>query len=243
MNRAMFAAASGMAAEQSHLDSIAGNLANAEEVGFKGTTMEFSELTDGRSVLGTAPRGERVIFGQGKLVKGGGPFDLAIEGQGFFVLHRPDGSMTYTRDGRFERASDGTLRSADGGTLAGVRIPGDARDVRVGRDGSVTAAGEKAERIPLGTVMLATFSAPERLRSVGGTTFLATPASGGAHAARPGVHGAGTTAFGMLEKSNVSILESMMEILSAQRAFEANSKGVQAADEMQRIANNINRGS
>lgn len=151
--------------------------------------------------------------------------------------------MTYTRDGRFERASDGTLRSADGGTLAGVRIPGDARDVRVGRDGSVTAAGEKAERIPLGTVMLATFSAPERLRSVGGTTFLATPASGGAHAARPGVHGAGTTAFGMLEKSNVSILESMMEILSAQRAFEANSKGVQAADEMQRIANNINRGS
>lgn len=91
MNRAMFAAASGMAAEQSHLDSIAGNLANAEEVGFKGTTMEFSELTDGRSVLGTAPRGERVIFGQGKLVKGGGPFDLAIEARASSCCTDPTG--------------------------------------------------------------------------------------------------------------------------------------------------------
>lgn len=241
MNKAMYAAASGMAAEQAKLDVIAGNLANSDAVAFKGSAMEFAELTDGSQALGTTPRSSYIRFDQGKLVKGGGPFDLAIEGTGFFTVRRPDGETVYTRDGRFERASDGSLRSADGDTLPGVKLPADASNVGVAANGTVTGDTGKRKGETFGHIALALFAAPDALRSLGGTAFAATQASGPAKMTPAGAHGAGTLAFGMLEKSNVSIMTEMMEILGAQRAFEANSKGVQAADEMQRIANNINR--
>jgi flagellar basal-body rod protein FlgG len=243
MNKAMYAAASGMAAEQAKLDLIAGNLSNADAVGFKASAIEFAELTDGTQTLGTTQRGTHVVFDQGKLMKSGGPFDLAIDGAGFFAVRRADGSTAYTRDGRFSRRSDGTLANADGCTLAGVKIPEDAVNLSVDAAGSVYADVAAGKHQPVGRIALALFAAPDELRSSGGTTFTATEASGRARSVKPGEHGAGTLAFGMLEKSNVSIMGEMMEILSAQRAFEANSKGVQAADEIQRIANNLNRGS
>lgn len=241
MNKAMYAAASGMAAEQAKLDVVAGNLANADAVGFKGSAMEFAELTDGSQALGATARGTYVQFGQGKLMKSGGPFDLAIDGAGFFAVRTPGGETAYTRDGRFSRGSDGALRNADGALLAGIVIPADAANVTVARDGTVFADTGGAAKHAIGHVHLAVFPAPEALRSLGGTTFAATRAAGTPHVTTPGTRGAGSVSFGMVERSNVSIMEEMMEILNAQRAFEANSKGVQAADEMQRIANNINR--
>jgi flagellar basal-body rod protein FlgG len=231
-----------MAAEQSKLDLIAGNLANADAVGFKGAVMDFQELSDGSQALGASTRGSHVSLDAGKLYKSGGPFDMAIDGAGFFVVQRRDGSTAYTRDGQFSREADGSLRNADGDALVGVKIPANALSVKVDADGNVTAAGsDEKSADSLGRIRVAMFASPENLRSLGGTTFVETKTSGHAQLVDPGHHGSGTIAFGHLEKSNVSIMEEMMEILAAQRAFEANSKGVQAADEMQRIANNIQR--
>jgi flagellar basal-body rod protein FlgG len=243
MNKAMYASASGMAAEQAKLDLIAANLSNADAVAFKASAMEFAELTDGSQALGTTERGTHVVFTQGKLMKSAGPFDLAIDGAGFLAVRSHDGSVEYTRDGRFSRRADGTLGNAGGCTLPGVMIPADAVNVSIDKNGAVFADVTAGKHQQIGRVAIVLFAAPEALRSLGGTAFAATPASGRARSVMPGEHGAGTLAFGMLEKSNVSIMTEMMEILSAQRAFEANSKGVQAADEIQRIANNINRGS
>ena len=133
------------------------------------------------------------------------------------------------------------MRNADGARLAGVTIPSDAVAVSVDRTGTIFADTEKAKHTQIGHVKIATFAAPEALASLGGTVFEATTASGAPRVGVPGSHGGGSIAFGMVERSNVSIMQSMMEILDAQRAFEANAKGAQAADEMQRIANNINR--
>lgn len=241
MNRAMIAAASGMSAEQAKLDVIAGNLANADEVGFKSSAMEFAEMTDGRNAIGSANAGTRVLFTQGKLEKTNGPFDLAIDGNGLFALKRSDGHTVFTRDGQFARAADGTLRAQSGAVLEGVKIPADAMAVSVDESGRVFGDTHGGKHELLGHVKVAMFEAPDALRSLGGTVFEATQASGPAHYVAPNTRGAGRMCFGMLEKSNVSIMEAMMEVLTAQRAFEANAKGVQAADEMLRIANNINR--
>jgi flagellar basal-body rod protein FlgG len=242
MNRALFAAASGMAAQQLNLEIIADNLANADVAGFKGTAATFAAVeADGRVGLGTAPAGRHPVFAQGKLMKSGGPFDVAIDGVGFFCVER-DGRRAYTRNGAFARAADGTLRGADGWQLRGVRIPADALSVDVAADGGVTIDTVARKGVPAGRIVLATFAAPEALRSLGSTLYAPTAASGPERALSAGEPHGPSIAFGMLERSNVSIVEAMMQILTAQRAYEANAKGVQAADEMQRIANNLHRG-
>jgi flagellar basal-body rod protein FlgG len=173
-------------------------------------------------------------------MKSGGPFDLAIDGTGFFRVEK-NGASAYTRAGEFTRGPDGKLRNADGWALHGVRIPADALGATVERDGRVFVDTPGAKHRAVARITLSTFAAPELLRPLGGTSFAQTAASGPARAFGPG-DGRSTIAFGMLEKSNVSIVESMMQILTAQRAYEANAKGVQAADEMLRIANNLHRG-
>lgn len=237
----MFAAASGMAAQQTQLELVADNLANADVAGFKGSAATFADVRAGALGLGVAAVGKHAIFAQGKLMKSGGPFDCAIDGPGFFAVERGR-ERAYTRNGEFARAADGTLRNAAGWTLRGVRIPENALAVRVESDGRVlvdtpTAHGSVAARL-----RLASFASPEALRPLGATVFASTADSGPAHLFVPGAPGGPAIRFGMLERSNVSIVESMMQILGAQRAYEANAKGVQAADEMLRIANNINRG-
>jgi flagellar basal-body rod protein FlgG len=222
VNRALYAAATGMAAQQQNLDVVADNLANADVAGFKRASAVFAAMGDD---LGTAPAGLRRSFEQGKLEKTGGPCDLAIDGPGFFRVER-DGRAGFTRAGSFARASDGSLRTADGWALRDVRVPADARSLDVRPDGRVE---------------LRKFDAPERLRPLGSALFGATPAAGKERLLRPGGARGPAIAFGTLERSNVSIVESMMAILTAQRAYEANAKGVQAADEMQRIANNLHR--
>lgn len=241
MNRALYAAASGMAAQQQNLEIIANNLANADVAGFKSASASFTDIAlPGGSGLGTAQLGAHVIFEQGKLAKSGGPFDMAIEGQGFFCVVNARGQRAYTRDGEFSRERDGSLRNAQGWQLSGVRIPADAVSVSVAEDGRVTAQLTHGTRA-CGMVRLAQFASPEHLQSLGGTLFRATRASGTARTIALEAPDGPKIRFGMIEQSNVSIVEAMMEILAAQRAYEANAKGVQAADEMLRIADNLNR--
>lgn len=241
MNRAMFAAASGMAAQQTQLEVVADNLANADVAGFKGAAATFADVHAGALGLGTTALGRHALFSQGKLVRSGGAFDVAIDGPGFFVVER-DGKRAYTRNGEFAREADGTLRNSAGWALAGVRIPADALAARVERDGRVLVDTPAQKGHPIAYLRLASFASPEALRPLGATLFAQSDGSGRARLFTPGGHDGPSLAFGMLERSNVSIIESMMQILGAQRAYEANAKGVQAADEMLRIANNLHRG-
>ncbi|MGA7201116.1 MAG: flagellar hook basal-body protein [Candidatus Cybelea sp.] len=241
MDLALFAAASGMAAQQRNLDTIADNLANSGVVGFKGSAQSFAELiAPGGTGLGTVALGSRVLFAQGKLARSAGPFDLAIDGPGFFTLLDGHGRRFYTRDGEFARGADGTLRNAADYRLAGTTIPSDALSVTVAGDGSVRATFTGGSRT-LGHVRLAEFAAPEHLRALDGAIFEATRESGKPREVIPGSPDGPKLHFGMLEESNVTIIDAMMQILTAQRAYEANAKGVQAADEMLRIANNLQR--
>jgi flagellar basal-body rod protein FlgG len=239
VNRALYAAASGMAAQQRNLDVVADNLANADVVGFKSATATFASLGAG-SRLGTAFEGGRTVFSQGKLERSGGPFDVAIDGTGFFTVER-DGETAYTRAGSFSRSADGRLRNADGWALRGIRIPTDATAVSVSSDGRVSIESPGHARRDAGRIHLAGFAAPELLRPAGTALFAATQGSGPPHELAAGGARQPKIVFGSLEKSNVSIVESMMAILAAQRAYEANAKGVQASDEMLRIANNLHR--
>ncbi len=241
MNRAMFAAASGMAAQQTQLEIVADNLANADVAGFKGASATFADVRAGALGLGTTSVGKHAVFAQGKLVRSGGPFDLAIDGPGFFAVER-HGARGYTRNGEFARDADGTLRNSAGWALSGVRIPAGALAARVERDGRVVIDTAAAKGRTVAHLRLAAFASPEALRPLGATLFAATEGSGRARLFAPGAHDGPSIAFGMLERSNVSIIEAMMQILGAQRAYEANAKGVQAADEMLRIANNLHRG-
>ncbi|MBV8345795.1 MAG: flagellar hook basal-body protein [Candidatus Eremiobacteraeota bacterium] len=242
MDRALFAAATGMAAQQRNLDTIADNLANAEVVGFKGSAQTFGELVaPGEPGIGTVALGARVLFNQGKLARSPGPFDLAIDGPGFFTLTDSHGRLRYSRNGEFSRAADGSLRTAQDLALSGVRIPADALSASVSADGAVEITSAAGTRV-VGRVRLAEFPAPEAMRDTGGSVFAATSEAGRRHDVVPGSDDGPKLRFGMLEQSNVTIIDAMMQILTAQRAYEANAKGVQAADEMLRIANNLQRG-
>ncbi|MFZ1019126.1 MAG: flagellar hook basal-body protein [Candidatus Cybelea sp.] len=242
MDRALFAAASGMAAQQRNLDTIADNLANSGVIGFKGSVASFAELVEPGGVgEGTVALGSRVLFAQGKLARSAGPFDLAIDGPGFFEVVDARGRHAFTRDGQFSRAADGTLRNALDYRLAGLRIPAGALSAGVDESGTVRATFPAGSRT-IGRITLAEFPSPDRLRAIGGAIFAATLAAGKPAAAGAGSPDGPKIRFGMLEESNVTIIDAMMQILTAQRAYEANAKGVQAADEMLRIANNLQRG-
>jgi flagellar basal-body rod protein FlgG len=242
MDRALFAASSGMAAQQQNLDTIANDLANSGIAGFKGSAQTFAELVaPGDAGLGTIALGSHVLFAQGKLAKSGGPFDLAIDGPGFFAVADDRGRASYTRDGSFTRSADGRMCNAAGLALRGLRVPAGALSLAVDADGTVRASFASGTRT-IGHISIAEFPAPDRLRALGGTQFQETAASGSVRFVTPGSDSGPKIRFGMLEQSNVSIVEAMMQILTAQRAYEANAKGIQAADEMLRIANNLQRG-
>jgi flagellar basal-body rod protein FlgG len=238
VNRALFAAATGMAAQQRNLDVVADNLANADVIGFKSTVATFAALPGEQ--LGTLIADEHRLFSQGKLENSGGPFDVAIQGAGFFRVER-DGEHAFTRAGAFARGADGRLRNSDGWALEGVRLPASAIAAHVSADGRVTVDLPSHAGVAAGRIRLADFPAPERLRPIGSALFAATQSSGPARELHAGGDRQPSIEFGKLEKANVSIIESMMAIMSAQRAYEANAKGVQAADEMLRIANNLHR--
>lgn len=234
MNVAMQAGVNGMLAEQRNLDAVSQDLANVENPAYKASRLSFKALASG---LGAKYDGSQLRFTQGKLEKTSGPFDLAIMGDGFFKVKTSTGETAFTRAGDFTRQPNGSLVNGQGCTLAGVSIPADATSLKVATDGTVFADMPMRPHQSIGRIRIARFNAPELLNQQAPGVFTETPRSGVAHDVLPGRDS--KISFGMLERSNVSIIESMMQILAAQRSYEAESKAVQASDEMLRIANNI----
>jgi flagellar basal-body rod protein FlgG len=259
--RALFTASTGMQAQQLNLDVIAHNLANVNTAGFKRSRVDFQDLlyqtirpagtrTTGSEIptgiqvgLGSRPVATQKMFAQGTFQQTENPLDLVIEGEGFFQLARADGSVAYTRSGAFKRDSTGQIVSSDGLVLQpALTIPPDALNVTVGTDGTVSVT-TSASPTPttVGQIELARFANPAGLNAIGKNLFLLTAASGTATTGQPGVTGFGTLSQGFLESSNVSVVDEMVNMIAAQRAFEVNSKAIRTADEMLSIANGVMR--
>jgi flagellar basal-body rod protein FlgG len=262
MIRAMRTAATGMTAQQLNVDNIAHNLANVNTTGFKKARVEFQDLFYQRTKVpgnmtstgtetpasleigyGTTPVSTQRMFSQGELVSTGNPLDMAITGEGFFRVVLPEGGYAYTRDGSFKITADGNLMTTDGYTVdPGISIPRDTSQVSIGPDGvlSVTV-GDDPTPMPVGQVELVRFVNPAGLRAMGQNLFEATPASGEAISGIAGSEGFGRLAQGYLEVSNVNIVEEMIALIAAQRAYEVNSKSIKASDDMMTMANNLTR--
>ena len=262
MIRALWTAASGMEAQQLNIDVISNNLANVNTAGFKRSRADFQDLlyqtlkpagtqsssttenpTGEQLGLGVRPVAVQKIFLQGDYQQTQNDLDVAIEGDGFFQVTQPNGEVAYTRAGSFKRDSEGKIVTSDGYVIdPEIAIPADATNINIGSDGTVSVlqAGQIAANT-VGTIQIAKFVNPAGLNSIGRSLYLPTAASGDATVGSPGKDGFGTLAQGYLEMSNVSVVEEMVNMIIAQRAYEVNSKAIQAADEMLALANNIKR--
>jgi flagellar basal-body rod protein FlgG len=262
MMRGLFTAASGMSGNQFLVDNISNNLANVNTTGYKKSRVDFRDLlyqtirpagssaSSGVEVPsgiqvghGTRVAATRRLFSQGNLKQTENPLDIAILGSGFFKIQMPDGTEGFTRDGSFSKDSAGNMVNADGLLLAdNITIPEDTISLYIGSDGTVSAsqAGQTQQQ-ELGSIMLNIFQNPAGLEARGDNLFVPTSASGTATEVTPGEQGAGTLAHGFLETSNVSVVEEMVGLIIAQRAYEVNSRAVQTSDEMLQTANNIRR--
>jgi flagellar basal-body rod protein FlgG len=263
MIRALYTAASGMMAQETNLDNIANNLANSSTSGFRRRRLQFEDLmyqnlimpgaaasqqttlVAGLQVgLGTRTAASEVIQLQGDFSQTGNPLDLTIQGQGFFQILLPDGQTAYTRAGSFHLDAQGNLVTQDGNPVQpGIAIPTGASSVTVAQDGtvSVTLAGQTAAQ-QVGSLQLALFNNPGGLNSTGNNLFLATTASGDPVVGPPGgSEGLGSIVQGMVEQSNVSVVDEFVQMIVAQRSYEANSRVVNAADQMLQTINNLGR--
>jgi flagellar basal-body rod protein FlgG len=262
MIRALYTAASGMAAQQANIDTVAHNLANVNTNGFKKSRMEFEDLVYQQTLvagtptsssteapvgletgLGTRPVATARDFTTGNLKSTSAPLDMAIEGRGFFQIAMPDGTTAYSRAGAFHLDAEGRVMTSEGMAVEPeITVPANATSISISREGvvSVTIAGQSAAQ-ELGTIELATFQNAAGLRALGGNLFAATSASGEPTTGVPGSEGIGTVAQGFLEESNVSVVEEMVNMILGQRAYEANSRVVKAADEMLAQVNNMAR--
>lgn len=260
MIRSLHTAASGMEAQQLRIDTIANNLANVNTNGFKKSRAEFQDLfyqqlrapgapqtsrgsglqagpPAGLEVgMGTRPVATQKIFSMGELMQTNNPLDVAIEGDGFFRVTRPDGSFAYTRAGAFKTNADGLLVTAEGQPLdPSIIVPQETVSVLIDPDGTVKAqASGDVDAVEIGRVELVQFVNPAGLQSLGHGLYAETQASGQALYGFPGENGLGQLSQGMLETSNVKVVEEMIDLIAAQRAYEINSKVVQATDEMLR---------
>jgi flagellar basal-body rod protein FlgG len=250
-----------MNAQQANIDNVAHNLSNVNTTGFKKSRVEFEDLVyqqmrapgtptsqEGEAPVGLeAGLGTRVVasarnFAVGNLRSTNSPLDLAIEGQGFFQLTLPGGETGYTRAGAFHLSGQGQLVTADGIALEpAITIPQGATTISISKDGIVSVLVPGADPQQVGTIELANFQNPAGLQARGGNVFTATVASGDPVTAIPGADGLGTIAQGMLEDSNVSVVEEMVNMILGQRAYEANSRVIRAADEMLQQVNNLPR--
>lgn len=263
MIRALYTAASGMTAQELNLDTIANNLSNSSTAGFRSRRLQFEDLmyqnlimpgaaaTQQTTVvaglqvgLGTRSAASEVIQLQGDFSQTGNPLDMTIQGQGFFQVLLPDGQTAYTRAGSFHLDGQGNLVTQDGNPVQpSITIPTGATSVTVGSDGtvSVTLAGQTAAQ-QVGTLQLALFNNPGGLNSPGGNLLLATTASGDPIVGPPGgSEGLGSVVQGMLEQSNVSVVNEFVNMIVAQRSYEASSRVVNAADQMLQTINNLGR--
>lgn len=263
MIRAMGTAASGMKAQQLNIDTIANNLANVNTTGYKRSHAEFQDLlyekvmptgqvdAQGRAVPTRVEVGHGVKlvatnknFSQGTVVSSGNPLDLMIEGDGFFQLSMPDGSIAYTRDGSFKMDAEGSIVTSAGYRLEpAIQIPTDAVEIGISRDGivSVTVVGDTGNIQEVGQIELARFPNAAALQARGGNLFVQSPGSGTPILANPGLEGLGETASGFLELSNVETVDELVNMITAQRAYELNSKTITMADEMLQIVARLKR--
>jgi flagellar basal-body rod protein FlgG len=263
MIRALYSAASGMTAQQMNVDNIAHNLANANTTGFKTRRAQFQDLlyqtvvqpgsaagqqtvvpTGLQLGLGTRAASNEIIFSQGNFSQTDNPLDLVIQGRGFFQVRRPSGELAYTRCGSFHLDRDGNMVTQDGNPLEPqITLPADAQAISIAQDGTVsyTQPGQTAAQ-QAGQIQLANFPNPAGLNSLGGNLYAPTDASGDPTVGAPGgQEGLGTVMQGYVEQSNVSIVEEFINLIVAQRGYEANSKVVQAADQMYQQVNNLPR--
>ncbi|MFK7988947.1 MAG: flagellar basal-body rod protein FlgG [Sandaracinaceae bacterium] len=253
--RALRSAASGMAAQQTHIDTIANNMANVGTTGFRRARAEFQDLVyqqvrtpGGRTADGgTLPTGVQIgqgartvstemMHSQGAMSQTGNPLDIAIEGEGFFQVLRPGGEVGYTRAGNFKLDPEGRLVTVDGLSVEpAITVPQDATSVTISQDGtvSVTQPGS-SQTMELGQLQLARFSNAGGLQALGRSMFAPTSASGQPLVVQPGQEGAGTLSQGSLEGSNVEVVNEMIDLISSQRAYELNHRVIQASDEMLR---------
>ncbi len=259
MNPALWVAKTGLDAQQTRMTVIANNLANVNTNGFKRSSAVFEDLLyqNKRQVgaqasqdtqlpsgmyLGTGVRTVATLkeHAQGNFVQTENPFDAAIEGRGFFQILLPDGSLGYTRDGAFQVDAQGQLVTASGNPLQpAITIPNNASSVSIAQDGvvSITVAGSAAVT-QVGTIQLADFINPAGLQPIGKNLYVESAASGSPQVGTPGLNGLGQLTQGYLESSNVNVVEELVNMIEAQRAYEMNSKAIQAADGMLRYINN-----
>ncbi len=262
MIKGMRTAATGMTAQQMNIDNIANNLANVNTTGFKRSKVEFQDVlyqnyrragtasaigatipTNLAIGYGVKPVSTAREFSVGDFAQTDNPLDLAISGNGFFQVEMPDGTISYTRDGSFKLSSEGELVTSDGFRVSpDITIPEDATAVSVSIDGvvSVQLVGTN-EPQEVGNLELARFVNPAGLSAVGHNLFVETPASGEPILGTPTQDGLGQIEQGYLELSNVQVVDEMINMIVAQRAYEINSKVIQTGDEMTQIANNLRR--
>lgn len=261
MIRALYSAASGMSAQEINLDNIANNLANANTAGYKMRRAEFQDLIYQSMIqpgaaagqqttvpaglqlgLGVRAAGNEIIFSQGTLSQTNNPLDLAIQGHGFFQILQPSGAIAYTRAGQFQLDQNGNLVTANGDLLQPqITIPANAQTVTIATDGTIsyTLPGQSnAQRA--GQIQLAMFQNPAGLNSIGNSLYMPTDASGNPQVAAPGSsEGLGTLMQGYVEQSNVDVVAEFVNLIQSQRAYEANSRVVKAADEMYQQVNQL----
>ncbi|MGA2542219.1 MAG: flagellar basal-body rod protein FlgG [Verrucomicrobiota bacterium] len=260
MVRSLYSSASGMEAQQANLDVIANNLANVNTTGFKRSKIEFQDLLyettrapgaeqSSSTQLPTGIQighGSRVVatakvFTEGELSPTGEQLDLAINGDGFFQVQMPDGSLAYTRDGGLKRSSTGQITTSDGLPLQGgfQPIPAGTTGITISSNGQFTITSSSGTQNF--QVQLTRFTNPAGLNSIGGNLYTESLASGTPETGTPGEQGYGTLQQGYLEMSNVKVVQEMVNMIVAQRAYEVNSKSVQSADEMMQESNNLRR--
>ncbi|MBI1331577.1 MAG: flagellar basal-body rod protein FlgG [Armatimonadetes bacterium] len=262
MLRSLNTSATGMVAQQFNLDVISNNLANVNTTGFKHQRAEFHDLvyqtvqSAGTSVGQNFKTPGGVQFGLGSMVSAtandlsqgaslstGNPLDLMIVGEGYFRVLKPDGSFGYTRDGSFKKDATGLLVNSNGYPLVPqITIPEGATQVNIGQDGTVEAMiPGNSTPTRLDQITLAMFANPAGLTRAGENLWVESAASGAPNLIAPGTDGAGTVSAGYLEGSNVSVVEEMVRMITAQRAYEINSKAIQTSDDMLSILNTLKR--
>ncbi len=262
MMRALWTASTGMAAQSLNVDVISNNISNVNTTGFKRGRANFQDLmyqqvkspgSEASSAGTRVPTGIQIglgvkaasvdsIFSEGSFQQTDNPLDLTIQGRGFFQIQLPNGDSAYTRDGKFSIDSQGQVVTQNGDpVLPGITIPTDAQTIHISQDGTVSVVQPSATQTVIGQIQIADFINPAGLTHLGSNLFQISNASGEAVIGNPSENGLGSIGQGMLEMSNVSMVEEMVNLIAGQRAYEMNSKAIQAADEMLQTANNVRR--
>lgn len=259
MSSALWVAKTGLDAQQTRITVISNNLANVNTAGFKRSRGVFEDLiyqnvrqVGGQStqntqlptglMLGTGVRtvATEKVFTQGNITQTGNALDIAVQGRGFFQIQMPDGTQAYTRDGSFHINSQGQLVTSSGYQLQpSITIPTGATGITIGSDGVVSVNTQgSATPTQVGSIQLADFINPAGLQPVGENLFQESGSSGSPQTATPGLNGVGTLVQSSLETSNVNVVEELVSMIEAQRAYEMNSKAIRTVDEMLRNASN-----